>query len=154
MDNAASYLSILLNDIEQIKNYLSAYNNQILFLQAKYPAKEIEDNLRQTAKIMDDQEKLALIQTIGLFRTYSTRAYISFNSLKDKFNVDSKAKITRIEVAYKKIKTIAIPDYEIAEDFVQALSDITVNEINVQALVNSKEKTSNLARASETPDFD
>jgi len=154
MDNASSYLSILLNDIEQTKNYLSAYNNQLLFLQAKYPAKDLDDNMRQSAKVMADAEKIALVNTIGMFRTYATRAYVGFNSIQEKFNVKSSSKITLIKDSYHKIKTVPMPDYEDCENFVQALSDISVNEINVQALINTQEKANALAQASETPDID
>jgi len=151
MDNASSYLSILLNDIEQIKNFLSAYNNQILYLQARYPAKELEDNIRQTAKVMSDQEKIELINTIGMFRTYSTRAHISFNSIKETFKIKQKEILEQIDANYKIIKSVAIPNYEACEQYTQALSDITAREINVQALVNTQQKASSLAQASETP---
>jgi len=154
MDNAGSYLSILLNDIEQTKNFLAAYNNQILFTQAKYPSKELDDNIRQSSKVMGESEKIQLINTIGYFRTYSTRAYISFNSIKNKFNASSSELIGQIEESYNTIKKTPIPDYDSCERFVQGLSDVTVKEINVQALVNTEQKARSLAQASESPDLD
>lgn len=154
MDNASSYLSILLNDIEQIKNFLAAYNNQILYLQARYPAKELDENIRQSAKIMSDQEKISLINTIGMFRTYATRAFIGFNSIKETFKNDNKPVLEEIDSNYKIIKTISIPNYEACEQYTQALSDITAREINVQALVGTQQKASDLAQASETPGYD
>lgn len=153
MDNASSYLSILLNDIEQTKNYLAAYNNQILFLQGKYPGNELQESLSNASKLMGDQEKTMLINTIGFFRTYSTRAYIGFKSIQKKFDISAKQKISEVEDCYQIIKKHSIPSYEKCELFVQSLSDITVNEINVQALVNTQTKTSSLAQASESPDL-
>jgi len=154
MDNANSYLSILLNDIEQIKNFLAAYNNQILYVKASYPSQELEDNVRHSAKTMSDQEKLAIINTIGLFRTYATRAYIGFNSIKDSFKSKNKKILEDIETNYQLIKTVPIPNYEACEQYTQLLSNITAKEINVESLINIQQKASDLAQASETPGYD
>lgn len=154
MDNASSYLSIFLNDIEQTKNYLAAYNNLILLFKSQFPTKKIIDGIKNQNKILSEQERIQLLNTIGYFRTYSTRAYTTFNSLKENFNIKSEEKVKTISESYKHIKESPIPKYEIAEAFVQSLSDLAVNEINVQALVNTNEKLTTLAQASETPELD
>ena len=153
MENAVSYLTILLNDLEQVKNSLSTYNNTILIIKANY-AQDIdptqdENFYKRLTKKMNDAEKNQLATTISYFRAYATRAYIGYKSIESKLkNTEKKNKI---EEAYKIIKTNVMPDYDVAEAFVQALNDIFVIEINVQALINTAQKSSDLSRLSSAP---
>jgi len=153
MENAVSYLTILLNDLEQVKNSLSAYNNTILIIKANHfdPVEnnpEDENLYKRLSRKMTEEEKNMLITTISYFRTYSTRAFIGYTSIAPKLKSDKKA---IIESTYNKIKTEVMPDYDTAEGFVQALNDIFVNEINVQALINTAQKTADLSRLSASP---
>ena len=153
MENAVSYLTILLNDLEQVKNSLSTYNNTILIIKANY-AQDIdptqdENFYKRLTKKMNDAEKNQLATTISYFRAYATRAYIGYKSIESKLK-DTEKK-NKIEESYKIIKTNVMPDYDVAEAFVQALNDIFVIEINVQALINTAQKSSDLSRLSSTP---
>lgn len=153
MENAVSYLTILLTDLEQVKNSLSTYNNTILILKANY-ASDIDPNqdenfYKRLTKKMGDLEKNQLATTISYFRAYATRAYIGYKSIEPKLKDTNKKEI--IESTYKIIKTNVMPDYDIAEAFVQALNDIFVIEINVQALINTAQKSSDLSRLSSAP---
>jgi len=153
MENAVSYLTILLNDLEQAKNSLSTYNNTILILKANYaqdidPSQE-ENFYKRLTKKMNDSEKNQLATTISYFRAYATRAYIGYKSIETKLKDSEKKK--QIEETYKIIKTTVMPDYDTAEAFVQALNDIFVIEINVQALINTAQKSNDLSRLSSTP---
>ena len=153
MENAVSYLTILLNDLEQVKNSLSTYNNTILIIKANY-AQDIdptqdENFYKRLTKKMNDAEKNQLATTISYFRAYATRAYIGYKSIESKLK-DTEKK-NKIEEAYKIIKTNVMPDYDVAEAFVQALNDIFVIEINVQALINTAQKSSDLSRLSSAP---
>jgi hypothetical protein len=156
MENAVSYLTILLNDLEQVKNSLSTYNNTILILIANHtsPGQEIpqdENFYKNLSRKMDDNEKVQLATTISYFRAYATRAYIGYKSIAPKLiNTDKK---NVIEETYKIIKTNVMPPYDVAENFVQALNDIFVIEINVQALINTAQKSSDLSRLSASPQF-
>lgn len=153
MENAVSYLTILLNDLEQVKNSLSTYNNTILILKANYASDidaSVDENFyKRLTKKMDDNEKNQLATTISYFRAYATRAYIGYKSIEPKLKDSAKKK--QIEDTYKIIKTNVMPDYDIAEGFVQALNDIFVIEINVQALINTAQKSSDLSRLSSAP---
>lgn len=151
MDTASSYLSVLLNDIEQLKNNLAAYNNVLLTLQSKYQAINDEEKL---GKSMNEQERQVLLQTIGLFRAYTTRTYIAFNSVKSKFASLSQAKNEAITKNYKIITSVSVPEYEVANDFVQDVSDLFVAEINIQSLINTANKTQTLAESSVAPSYE
>ena len=153
MENAVSYLTILLNDLEQVKNSLSTYNNTILIIKANY-AQDIdptqdENFYKRLTKKMNDAEKNQLATTVSYFRAYATRAYIGYKSIESKLKDTDKK--NKIEEAYKIIKTNVMPDYDVAEAFVQALNDIFVIEINVQALINTAQKSSDLSRLSSAP---
>jgi len=154
MENAVSYLTILLNDLEQTKNSLSTYNNIILMFQAKYGVLDEEGNAtdglyKSLTRKMSDEEKNQLIQTIIYFRSYATRAYIGYKSIESKLGNKDKKQV--IEETYQIIKTNVMPKYDVVEKFVQALNDIFVIEINVQALINTAQKSSDLSRLSASP---
>ena len=151
METAVSYLTILLNDIEQVKNSLSSYNNTILMLKATYtdPTETPDENLyKKLSKKIQPEEKQQLILTIGYFRAYATRAFIAYKSIAPKIKSDRKQVV---EQTYEIIKTQVMPEYDTAELFVQALNDILVEEINVQALINAAQKASDLSRGSASP---
>lgn len=150
-NNALNYLGILLNDIEQSKNNLSSYNNLLLILSMSHG---VNDNPMKLAKLMNDGERNAIIQTVGLFRTYATRAYIGYTSIKQNFTKQSTESKDTIEETYSKIKSQAIPDYDDSEKFVQLLSNLFVEEINVQALINTSQKTESLAQSSASPNLE
>lgn len=151
MDTATSYLSILLNDIEQLKNLLASYNNVLINLKSKYNV--IDDDIK-LGKLMGEQERQVLLQTIGMFRAYSTRIYIAYNSIKSKFVSLSDETKNSITKNYKIITNNAVPEYETSEEFVQAISDLFVNEINIQSLINSSNKTQTLAESSVAPSYE
>lgn len=152
MENAVGYLTILLNDLEQVKNSLSAYNNLILIFRANYTdqtnQEENEELYKQLNRKITEEEKIQLVTTISYFRTYSTRAYIGFKSIAPKLTSNKKE---IIESTYKIIKSKVMPDYDTAEQFVQALNDIFVDEINVQALINTAQKRNDLSKLSASP---
>jgi hypothetical protein len=151
METALNYLGVLLNDIEQLKNNLAQYNNLILMLEAKYG---VDLTVNKLSKTMGEQERVAVINTVGLFRTYATRTYIGYSSIKKSFiNLDPETE-EQIEKHYKVISRTAVPNYDEAETFVQILSNLFVNEINVQALINQSQKTESLAQASVSPNFE
>lgn len=153
MENAVSYLTILLNDLEQVKNSLSTYNNTILILKANHTSPEDpgqdENFYKRLTRKMNDDEKNQLATTISYFRAYATRAYIGYKSIESKLKDTDRKK--RIEETYQIIKTNVMPEYNVAESFVQALNDIFVIEINVQALINTAQKSNDLSRLSSTP---
>lgn len=159
METAVSYLTILLNDLEQIKNSLSGYNNLILFNIADYldptQTNNQDENLwRKLSTKQSAEDKAQLRQTIGYFRAYSTRAYIGYKSIEPKLSTSDKKLNTNkeiIESTYTKIKTQAMPSYGTAEAFVQALNDILVNEINIESLINTTQKVNELSRLSASP---
>lgn len=142
MENASNYLQILLNDIQQSINNLASYNNLILMLQAKYGL-NIEPN--KLTKSMSEQERTAVIQIVGMFRTYITRVYVEYNSIKHTFKNLSEEDKQKIIVLYKHISGTPIPDYDMSQEFVQMQNDLFVNEINVQALINLSQKQESLA---------
>ena len=154
MENAVGYLTILLNDLEQTKNSLATYNNTILIIKANHSdplqKEELPEEMqyKNLTRKMSDEEKNQLITTISYFRSYATRAYIGFKSISPKL-VSNKKEI--VESTYQIIKTTVMPSYDAAEAFVQALNDIFVDEINVQALINTAQKSSELSRLSASP---
>jgi len=154
MENAVSYLTILLNDLEQTKNSLSTYNNTILIIKANHSDSIQKDDsppemqYKNLTRKMSDEEKNQLITTISYFRSYATRAYIGFKSISPKLTSNKKE---IVETTYQTIKTNVMPDYDSAEAFVQALNDIFVEEINVQALINTAQKSADLSRLSASP---
>lgn len=156
MENAVSYLTILLNDLEQVKNSLSSYNNLKLILMATYQKEITDENKNDNtwgslSRKMSEEERTQLINLIGYFRAYSTRAYIGFKSISPKFSNRLSDKKDIVEKTYAVIKTEALPKYDTAEAFVQALNDIFVEEINVQALINTAQKVNELSRSSASP---
>ena len=151
MDSANNYLSVLLNDIEQLKNHLASFNNVLLNLQSKYG---IIDDDNKLGKSLSEQEKNVLLQTIAMFRAYATRTVIGFNSVKTKFASLEEDKLQRILKNYSIVTSTSIPDYEISSILVQDLSDIFVAEINIQSLINSSNKTQTLAESSVTPNYE
>ena len=146
MENALNYLGILLNDIEQSKNNLASYNNLLLILSAKYG---ILENPNKLAKSMSEQERFAIINAVGMFRMYATRAFIGYTSIKSKLTPLPPEIENQINLCYTSIKSQAIPEYNESESFVQLLSNIFVDEINVQAIINTSKKSESLAQSSE-----
>jgi hypothetical protein len=144
MDNAQTYLTILLQDNEQLKNLLSGYLNSILNLMAKYPKKYPEDTPDAWAKELEKQvtpdEILNRMNTISYFRAYATRVYISLGSLKKAETID-KETLKRVEEDYSEIKTNPKPDYNACERFVQEVNNILSEHINVSVLVDTEKRS-------------
>jgi len=151
METALNYLGVLLNDIEQLKNNLAQYNNLVLMLEAQYGA---DLSITKLSKTMNENQKVAIINTVGLFRTYATRTFIGYTSIKKSFSNLDESVEKQIESYYKTISRTAVPDYDDAETFVQLLSNLFVNEINVQALINQSQKTESLAQSSVSPNIE
>jgi len=151
MENASNYLTILLNDIQQSINTLASYNNMVLMLQAKYGL-TIDPN--KLTKIMTESDRATIIQVVGLFRTYITRVFVEYNSIKNNFKNLSIEDKEKIIVLYNHISSTPIPDYNKSQEFVQIQNDLFVNEINVQALINVSQKQESLASNNINPNLE
>lgn len=123
-ENTVSYLTILLNDNEQLKNLLTSYLNNKLALEAEY-AKDVKVDL---SKALKPEEKRAMVEIISMFRAYATRIKISINVIKNKF---PDIVYSQIEEDYNKIKSLPLPEYETCERFVQNINDMLGTQLQV-----------------------
>ena len=124
-ENVSSYLTVLLSDNENLKNWLTNYLNVKISLEATY--KDSKGNL---AELISPEEKKQMIDTIAMFRAFATRIKISINVLKDKFLIDIK---NQIEEDYKLIKESTLHNYDVCERYVQYISDMLNSQLNVSA---------------------
>ena len=124
-ENTASYLTVLLNDNENLKNWLTSYLNLEISIKAKYG--DVKTDL--TKEILPEEKK-SLVDTISLFRAYATRIKVSIDVIKNKFpeNITNE-----IEEDYKIIKSAPLPAYDVCERYVQNIN----NELNKQLKVAS-----------------
>jgi hypothetical protein len=139
MENSAySYFTILLNDLEQAKNFLASYGNLLINFNALYGNETTE----QLSQKMSEQEKNVLTEKIAYFRSYLVRTMISINSLK--LGSKDKEKLKQIDTLYNSIKKNSVPKYDDCELIIQYINDLVVSEINVSGILNAKDKVREL----------
>ncbi len=155
MEQAVNYLTILLQDNENLKNMLSAYLNSILNTIASHTKEEEESNeafAERLMKTMSQTEREQILSVISMFRAYATRANISFTSIEKKVPVNPIMKQQLIS-DYKIIKTNPMPSFDNCERFVMNMNDFLGDAINLQAMLNSKQKQNDLAKAAGMPNI-
>ena len=139
MDNATSYLTIMLQDNEQLKNYLAGYLNNRLALKALHAPKPMENQEQyelRLAKEITDQERQGLINVTSLFRGYATRMETNINSLIRRIKKEEEIKLdqemlNQIEEDFKIIENNSAPDYVACKRFVQNINNFLEDNINV-----------------------
>ena len=139
MDNATSYLTIMLQDNEQLKNYLAGYLNNRLALKALHAPKPMENQEQyelRLAKEITDQERQGLINVTSLFRGYATRMETNINSLIRRINKEGEIKLDEvmlkeIEEDFAIIENTAAPEYKACKRFVQNINNFLEDNIDV-----------------------
>ena len=101
-------------------------------------------------KTMSQMERDHILSVISMFRAYATRANISFSSIEKKVAVNPIIKQQLIS-DYKIIKTNPMPNFDNCERFVMNMNDFLGDAINLHALLNSKQKKNELAKAAGMP---
>lgn len=149
MEQANTYLTLFLQDNEQLINYLSAYNNIMLSVSSLMSCdpEEVKQNTLSPAQA----DKV--METIGFFRSYATRTYIRFESIKGMLGA-TKKQTELIENNYKKISTQNIPTFEICFTYVQTLNDILASNINAGSVMNKAKKTKDYTTMAQVPQID
>lgn len=151
MQEAVTFLTILLQDNQNMKNQFAKYRNTRVTFNSKHqpnPNEPDDEYKKRLTQLANDQENEELIADANNFRAYLTLANINFNSIKKDMKI-KKEDLTNIESAYKHITTTLIPDIASSETYVQAINDLLAEYINVAALINAQDKASELARATE-----
>jgi hypothetical protein len=139
MENAINYLTILLQDIENTTNFLTAYHNLILNIKYSHSPDGLKDwNI--ISRELQSEEKEQLIDKVAMFRAYATRTKIKFSSIAKYFKGDKKEKANLILDDYEEIKKNPLPNFDKCSSFVQSINDLFVDEINVQVLLNAPSK--------------
>ncbi len=124
-ENSSSYLTIILNDNENLKNCLTTYLNVLVVMKATY-----SDVKTDLSKVINPAEKKQMVDAVSMFRAYATRIKVSINVLKDKFP-EEVAK--EIDADYKMIKEEPLPIYDACERFVQNINDMLGKQLKVAA---------------------
>lgn len=148
MEQANTYLTLFLQDNEQLINYLAAYNNIRLSATSLMNG---DKEKKQSAISPDQADKI--METIGYFRSYTTRTYIRFESIKNMLGADKK-QIHTIEECYNIISNQNIPPFSICSNYVQTLNDILATNINAASAMNRKERTREYTTMAEVPDIE
>jgi hypothetical protein len=131
MEDSNNYLNILLNDNEQLKNNLTVYLNTLVALKAIYSPQKEELPEQYRARLMQTvkpEERQAMLNTIMTFRAYSTRIYISMNTIKDKIN---SSLLAQLGEDYKEIKLSPMPNYDSCERFVQNINNFLMVSLDI-----------------------
>lgn len=139
MDEKGNYLTVLLNDNENLKNLLTAYLNTLVAMKAVYEktggetTEQYQSRLMQTVK---PEERQILINITTGFRAYATRIKISINTIKGNLPTPT---LAQLEEDYEEIKSKPAPNYDVCERFVQNVNDLLMKNLNVEQIVrNSK----------------
>lgn len=148
MENATTYITLLLQDNEQLKNILGAYLNTMLLIEAKAPRLKDEQQevyTRRLAGLIDSNEKNTLIALANNFRSYALRCVSSINSIQQTPTWEEK-KIDLIKEKFGVIETQLLPPYSDLKIFSQEVNDLVVKNINLNLFLQSQEKTSDLGK--------
>lgn len=113
------------------------------------PEKKREEILKRFNNL-SEQEKGALLGLLNNIRRIAFSLQIDLKSLENELGISGKEK-TLLEESYKEIEEVSLPDYKKCKQYLQALNDIKVKHINVQALLITSEKELRAREAMQTP---
>jgi len=146
MQQALTYLRLILEDNEQLTNNYVAYNN--VLIKARFQKQNSVNN-----KInLSEEQKKELEYYMTNFRSYSTRIKIKLNSIKEKINLSEEQKKGFLSL-YEKINEAPLPPREICEDFVQAINDILADKISAYEALNKQQEQEEYTESSRAPDI-
>lgn len=151
MENALNLLTILLEDNQLMKNNQAIYLNALLTTRAKHPQKkeekkeEYENRWKATVSQNENEEIIKLANNL---RGLVILVHKNYRSIKQHLNLP-KEKEQEITKAYEHIETTLIPNYTIVDSYTQNINDILEKYINVKALLNLKQKITQLANQNQ-----
>lgn len=123
----AQYVYTFYNEVEELTNQTSIYQNLILEFKEKYGLDNIE-------KLTDDEKRL-LMDTIQKTRYHVNRINFKFNSLKTKLSLDDNP---QIKESYDKIKNTLIINRTDLETYTQQMNNILVSSV-IEKILQTRE---------------
>lgn len=147
MQEANTYLNLLLEDNENLTNNYTVYNNLMIKIKFKYK------NSKQHEVIVSEAEKQLLNQYIDNFRSYATRIKIKFKSVETKIGITQKESKAFFK-AHKKINDSPLPDTKDCELFVQIVNDILAEKIGAYEAMIVKESKQDYTDSASAPNIE
>ena len=123
---SVSYIITFFGDMEKINEYIGHYSNVMLELRNKYN----NTPLAELPKKLQEDEKNTLLSIVQSSRFWSIRTYVKLCALKTRLKITDKD-FKEIEKSFNIIKTEAVPEYQVFEDFT-----IKVNSIFVEGIAS------------------
>lgn len=127
--SAVSYILVFFGDVEKLNEYLGHYSNVLLELKNQYQGTSIQE----LGKKISPEEKSTLISIVQSTRFWSIRAFVKLSALQKRLKVNA-GDFKKIEDTFKIIKTTAVPEYQVIEDFVIAVNGIFVEGVASELL--------------------
>jgi len=124
--SSISYIFTFFGDMEKLNEYLGHYSNVLLELQNQYRG----TTPNELGKKITVEEKNTLISIVQSTRFWCIRSFVKLSALQKRLKV-SEEEFKDITKHFNTIKTTAVPDYQVIEDFT-----ISVNKIFVEGVAS------------------
>lgn len=127
--SAVSYILVFFGDVEKLNEYLGHYSNVLLELKNQYH----DVSIQELGKKISPEEKSTLISIVQSTRFWSIRTFVKLSALQKRLKVNA-AEFKKIEDSFNIIKSVAVPEYQVIEDFVIAVNSIFVEGVASELL--------------------
>jgi Mg2+ and Co2+ transporter CorA len=147
MQEANTYLQLILQDNEQLTNNFVVYNNLIIKVNFRFENQENEE------VTLDQGLKEQLEYCVDNFRSYATRIKIKLNSIKNKINL-TKEQQESFDESYKTINSSPLPEVDKCESFVQVVNDILADKIGAYESMMAKQSKQDYTDSALAPNIE
>lgn len=143
-----------IQDTINLKALIADYNS--FFINISFGVNKIEDPTKQKEAItkrfnnLSVQEKGLLLTLLNNVRRIAFSLQTDLKSLEKFLNLNKDLKKT-INENYDEIENVFLPDYKKCKEYLQALNDIKVGYINVEAMIVTPEKEQRAIESMQTP---
>lgn len=152
MEQAQTYLILILQDNENLLNYLTGYINQTLYMIDKYPTLK-EKKATDNPVNIPEAEKDQLINTAGYFRSYAVRIMVKLKAIKKELKIN-KDTFEKLETSFKQIKNTSLPELEAAETFTEILNEILAERIEAPKALTQTQQRKDYVDMSSAPSIE
>jgi len=143
-----------IEDTINLKILIADYNS--FFINVSLGTQQIQDIEKQKIEInkrfnaMQPDQKGQLLNLLNALRRIAFSLQTDLNSLQKHIKLSDKIK-EEINLNYQEIEESSMPDYKKCKNFLQALNDIKVNYINVEAFITTPKKDQDAIASMKTP---
>lgn len=151
---ASQFFQGFIQDTINLKILVADYNS--FFVNISFGLENYTDEAKKKEEIMkrfnnlSGQEKVALLGLLNNTRRIAFSLQTDLKSLEENLGLSASTK-KALEENYKEIENVSLPNYEKCKAYLQALNDIKVKHINIQAMIITQEKEQRAREAMQTP---